>query len=121
MVAARNFVQELERVTEHWSPRVVGCVNDQYIKVAKLQGEFVWHQHDDEDELFHVIRGEMVIEFADHTVPLREGDFCVVPKGVRHRPVAKDECWIVLIETMTTRHTGNEVTPLTRSIAEQLG
>src|SRR5277367_2638418 len=118
---ATNFIDALSNIQEHWSPRVVGCVNDQYIKVAKLKGQLAWHKHDDEDELFQVVKGRLVIQFeGDREVVLLPGEFCVVPKGIMHNPVAYDECWIVLIETMTTKHTGDLDTPLTRSIAEQL-
>ncbi|MDJ0654689.1 MAG: cupin domain-containing protein [Xanthomonadales bacterium] len=120
-MTAVNFVRELEQVTDFWSPRVVGQVNDQYVKVAKLKGEFTWHQHDAEDELFYVVRGSLEIQYEDHSVRLEEGDFHVVPRGVLHNPVAQDECWIALIETVTTRHTGDKVTSQTRSIAQQLG
>lgn len=112
----------LAGVTEHWSPRVVGRVNDQYVKVAKLLGEFVWHKHDDEDELFQVVSGRLRIQFEGgvETV-VEEGQFCVVPRGTMHNPVADEECAIVLIETVTTRHTGDVVSPRTRSIDDQVG
>ena len=116
-----NLLKELEHVDEYWSPRVVGEVNDQYIKVAKLKGTLAWHKHDDEDELFYVLRGRLVIEYEDDQVVLEEGDFHVVPKGVMHNPVAEEECWIALIETVTTRHTGDVVTDKTKSIEQQLG
>ncbi len=116
-----NLLKELELVDEYWSPRVVGEVNDQYIKVAKLKGTFTWHKHDDEDELFYVLRGQLVIEYENDRVVLNEGDFHVVPKGTMHNPVAEDECWIALIETITTKHTGDVVTDQTRSIEQQLG
>jgi len=121
MVPTINPVAALDEVAEHWSPKVVGRVNDQYVKVAKLLGEFVWHRHDDEDELFQVMRGRLRIQFEDgaETV-LQAGEFCIVPRGVLHNPVADEECWIMLIETVTTRHTGSVETPRTRSIAEQL-
>ena len=80
-----------------------------------------WHKHDDEDELFYVLRGRLVIEYEDGQVVLNEGDFHVVPKGVMHNPVAKDECWIALIESVTTKHTGDVVTDKTKSIEQQLG
>jgi mannose-6-phosphate isomerase-like protein (cupin superfamily) len=117
-----DILAALESVTEYWSPRVVGRVNDQYIKVAKLLGELVWHQHDDEDELFQVVRGQLRIQFegGEQTL-LQAGQFCVVPRGTPHNPVADEECWIVLIETVTTKHTGDVQTPRTRSIADQLG
>lgn len=118
--APSNFTQALEQVTEYWSPRVIGQVNDQYIKVAKLKGEFTWHKHDREDELFLVIFGRMKIQFEDKEVVLTPGDFYVVPKGTMHNPVAEEECGIVLIETVTTLHTGGVDTPFTKSIEEQL-
>jgi mannose-6-phosphate isomerase-like protein (cupin superfamily) len=111
-----------DQLTEHWSPRVVARVNDQYVKVAKLLGQFVWHSHDDEDELFYVVRGRLRIEYeGGRAVDLAPGSIHVVPRGVRHNPVAAEECWIVLIETVTTRHTGTVDTPLTRTIQQQLG
>jgi len=116
-----SFRSELETVTDYWSPRVIGRVNDQYVKVAKLKGEFVWHKHDDEDELFHVVKGRLVIQYEDETIELNEGDFHIVPKGVMHYPVAEEECWIVLIEPASTKHTGDVVSERTRSIEEQLG
>ena len=116
-----NLEQQFEQITALWSPRVVGQVNDQYVKLAKLKGEFTWHKHDDEDELFLVVRGSMTLQFQDgKNIRLNAGDFHVVPKGVLHNPVAENECWVMLIETVTTLHTGDVVTPLTRSIEEQL-
>ena len=111
----------LDSLTDHWSPKVVGRVNDQYVKVAKLLGEFVWHAHDDEDELFQVIYGTLVIQLEGRDdVTLEAGDFFVVPKGVRHNPIAAEEVGIVLIETVTTAHTGDVVTERTKSLDEQL-
>ena len=121
MMNTVNLLRELEHVDEYWSPRVVGEVNDQYIKVAKVKGTFTWHKHDDEDELFYVLKGELVIEYEDDQVVLNEGDFHVVQRGVMHNPVADEECWIALIETRTTRHTGDVVTDKTKSIEQQLG
>jgi quercetin dioxygenase-like cupin family protein len=109
---------------ELWSPRVVGQVNNQYIKVARVQGEFPWHSHEHEDEMFLVLRGVLRIgrsEADGGAVLLHPGEFFVVPRGVRHNTSAEEETWVALIETVTTLHTGSEQTPLTRSIAEQLG
>src|SRR5271170_2366627 len=109
---------------ELWSPRIVGQVNNQYIKVAKVQGEFPWHSHEHEDEMFLVLRGLLCIGRAEADggpVSLRPGEFFVVPRGVRHNTSAAEETWIALIETKTTLHTGSEKTAFTRSIAEQLG
>jgi len=121
MLTPVNIASRFEDVTELWSPKVVGRVNDQYVKIARLQGEFVWHAHEDEDELFLVIRGTMRIQLEDGDVTLRPGEFVVVPRGVRHNPVAAEECWVMLIETVTTKHTGDVTTGRTRSIEEQLG
>jgi len=107
-------------LTEHWSPRVVAELDDSYVKVAKVQGSLAWHSHDDEDELFYILKGSLRIEMEDRTVVLGEGEAFVVPKGVRHNPVAEHECHVMLIERKTTLHTGAEVTDRTRSVAEQL-
>jgi mannose-6-phosphate isomerase-like protein (cupin superfamily) len=103
-----------------WSPRVIGEVDDAYVKVAKVHGELAWHAHDDEDEAFYVLEGRLRIEMEDRTVELGEGDLFVVPKGVRHNPVADEECLLLLVERKTTRHTGDVVTERTRSIEDQL-
>lgn len=111
-------------LTELWSPRVVGQVNNQYIKVARVKGEFPWHYHEHEDEMFLVLRGLLRIGRAEADggpISLQPGEFFVVPRGVRHNTSATEETWIALIETVTTLHTGAEQTPLTRSIADQLG
>ena len=108
---------------ELWSPRVVGQVNDQFLKVVRVQGEFPWHMHEGEDEMFLVLRGELRIGRSENDggdVLVGPGEFFVVPRGVRHNTSAVNETWLALIETVTTEHTGNERTPLTRSIAEQL-
>jgi mannose-6-phosphate isomerase-like protein (cupin superfamily) len=115
-----NFKQALEQVTDHWSPRIIGKVNDQYVKVAKLKGQLAWHKHDHQDEMFIVVYGRLVIQLEEKEAILNPGDFYVVPKNTMHNPVAEEECGIVLIETMTTLHTGNVQTPLTKSIQEQL-
>jgi mannose-6-phosphate isomerase-like protein (cupin superfamily) len=119
-IASVNLLRALEGVTEYWSPKVVGRVNDQYVKVAKLKGELAWHKHDAEDELFQVLKGRLVIQFEDGEVVLNAGEFCTVPRGVMHNPVAAQKCWIVLVETVTTRHTGDVETPLTKTIEQQL-
>lgn len=106
-----------------WSPHVLGRVNDQYVKVARVHGEFPWHAHAHEDELFLVLRGRLRIGRAPADggdVLLSPGEFFIVPRGVRHNTSAAEETWIALIETVTTEHTGGEPTPLTRSIEEQL-
>ena len=105
---------------EMWSPRVVAEVDDAYIKVAKIRGSLAWHSHENEDELFLVLKGRLRIEMESGAVDLDEGDMFVVPKGVRHNPVAEQECHIMLIERKTTLHTGDIVTEKTRSLTDQL-
>lgn len=108
---------------ELWSPRVVGQVNDQFIKVARVMGEFPWHAHSHEDEMFLVLRGELRIgrsEADGGDVFVRAGEFFVIPRGIRHNTSAAEETWIALIESVTTEHTGGEQTAMTRSIAEQI-
>ena len=117
---AINLGRALEDVKDYWSPRVVGLVNNQYIKVAKVKGEFTWHKHEKEDEMFLVVYGKLVLHFEDGEVRLGPGDFYVVPRGKLHNPVAEEECGLALIETVTTLHTGDVETPLTKSIAAQL-
>jgi mannose-6-phosphate isomerase-like protein (cupin superfamily) len=107
-------------LTELWSPRVIGEVDDVYIKVAKVQGSLAWHSHENEDELFLVLKGRLRLEFEGSAVELGEGEMFVVPKGVRHNPVAEQECQVLLIERKSTLHTGDVVTGKTRSVAEQL-
>jgi quercetin dioxygenase-like cupin family protein len=118
---ATSLAAHFAAITEHWSPHVIARVNDQYVKLAKVRGELAWHAHADEDELFYVVKGRLVLQFEGHEVALGEGDLYVVPRGVRHNPVADDECWIMLVETVTTKHTGDVTTPLTRTVEEQLG
>ena len=107
-------------LSEHWSPRVLAELDDSYVKVAKLHGSFTWHCHDDEDELFLVLRGRLLIELEEASVELNEGDLYVVPKGVMHNPIAEEECLVLLIERKSTLHTGAEITGKTRSIEDQL-
>ena len=109
-----------EKLSDYWSPHVVGSVDDSYVKVAKIKGSLTWHSHELEDELFLVLKGRLRIELEDRAVELKEGDMFVVPKGVRHNPVAEEECHILLFERKSTAHTGDVVIERTRSIAEQL-
>lgn len=103
-----------------WSPRVIAEVDDAYVKVARLLGTFGWHAHEHEDELFLVLKGELRIELESGAVLLRQGELYVVPKGVRHNPVAESECHVMLVERKSTLHTGDTITDKTRSIDEQL-
>jgi mannose-6-phosphate isomerase-like protein (cupin superfamily) len=107
-------------LTEFWSPRVIGEVDDAYIKVAKIHGTLAWHSHEKEDELFLVLKGHLRIDMEGSSVELREGEMFIVPKGVRHNPVAEQECHVMLIERKSTLHTGDVVVEKTRTLAEQL-
>jgi mannose-6-phosphate isomerase-like protein (cupin superfamily) len=119
-VLTTNLDAAFGQLTELWSPRVVATANGQYVKVAKVRGEFVWHAHADEDEFFLVRRGELTIRYRDRPdVILREGDFHVVPKGVEHNPFAREECWVVLVEPARTKHTGETISDMTKSIEQQ--
>ena len=120
MLTPTTLAAAFDRVNDYWSPKVIGQVNNQLLKAAKLKGELVWHAHDAEDELFYIVKGTLRIEFEDGPVDLKQGDFLTVPKGVRHNPVAHNECWVLLIEPASTNHTGDEVTSRTRSFEEQL-
>src|SRR5687768_14804530 len=117
VVAPKQIAASL---TELWSPRVIAEVDDAYIKVAKVQGTFAWHSHDNEDELFLVLKGCLRIEMEAETVELNEGELFVVPRGVRHNPIATEECHVLLVERKSTLHMGTTITEKTRSLAEQL-
>ena len=116
-LSPRNIAAAL---TEFWSPRIIAEVDDVYFKVAKIQGTLTWHKHADEDELFYILKGQLRIEMEDRVVELSEGEMFVVPRNVRHNPVAEHECHVLMIERKSTQHTGEVVTPRTRSVAEQL-
>jgi mannose-6-phosphate isomerase-like protein (cupin superfamily) len=107
-------------LTEYWSPRVVAELDDSYVKVAKVLRTLTWHSHENEDELFFILKGKLRIEMESGVVELTEGEAFVVPKGVRHNPVADEECQIMLIERKSTLHTGSEVMDKTRTLEEQL-
>jgi mannose-6-phosphate isomerase-like protein (cupin superfamily) len=115
-----NIANKLSQFNDHWNPRIVGELNGQHVKAVKLQGEFVWHHHDHEDELFLVIKGVLKMEFRDKTVVINEGEFIIVPRGVEHKPVADHEVEILLFEPATTLNTGNVENELTRKKLEIL-
>src|SRR5262249_19080695 len=102
-----NLAGKLALFSEHWSPKVVGELNGQQVKLVKFQGEFVWHKHDQEDELFLVVKGQFRMDFRDRQVHLGEGEFLIVPRGVEHRPVAEEEVHVLLFEPATTLNTGD--------------
>ncbi len=119
----QNLVSPLavaESLSDYWSPKVIAEVDDAYVKVAKVKGTLTWHSHEQEDEMFLVLRGQLKIEMEDREIFLNEGEMFVVPKGVRHNPVAKAECLILLFERKSTQHTGDTMSDKTRSVDEQL-
>ena len=110
-----NLKEKLSLFSDHWSPKVIAEMNDYQFKLVKIEGEFVWHHHDDTDEVFIVIEGTMKIEFEDKTVELNEGDMYVVPKGVEHKPYAEEECKVMIVEPRGVVNTGNTDGDLTAS------
>lgn len=110
-----NLLQKFAAVTEHWSPKIVGELNGQQVKLAKLKGEFIWHHHEAEDEAFFVMKGSFRMELRDRKIDLAEGDMLIVPKGVEHKPVADEEVWVMLFEPATTLNTGNVVNERTKA------
>ena len=102
-----NLAQKFSLFDEYWSPKVVGELNGQHVRLAKLKGGFVWHHHDAEDELFMVIKGQLVIQFRDCHVTLSEDEFIIVPRGVEHRPMAEEEVQVLLFEPVSTAHSGD--------------
>jgi mannose-6-phosphate isomerase-like protein (cupin superfamily) len=102
-----NIADKFSKITDFWKPYIAAELNGQSVKLDKLKGEFVWHHHENEDEMFFVVKGRFRMELRDQNIWLEEGEFLVVPRGVEHRPVAEEECWIVLFEPSTTLNTGN--------------
>jgi mannose-6-phosphate isomerase-like protein (cupin superfamily) len=102
-----NLTQKFSLINDHWSPKIVGELNESYVKVVKLKGEFVWHHHEKEDEMFFVIKGKLIIRFKDRDIKIEEGEFLIIPKGVEHLPVAEEEVCVMLIEPKSTLNTGN--------------
>jgi mannose-6-phosphate isomerase-like protein (cupin superfamily) len=102
-----NLSAKLSEFSDQWSPRIVGALNGQHVKLAKLEGEFIWHHHENEDELFLVLRGRLSIHLRDRVVELAEGEFFIVPRGAEHKPVATEEAHVLLLEPSSTLNTGN--------------
>ena len=115
-----NLPEKFDLISEHWCPKIVGELNGQQVKLAKLQGAFVWHHHEQEDEAFFVMKGSFTMEFRDKTIELTEGEMLIVPKGVEHRPVAKEEVWVMLFEPATTVNTGNVMDERTKVELEKI-
>lgn len=117
---AVNLKEKLSLFNEHWSPKIVGELNGQQVKLAKLKGEFVWHRHDQEDELFLVIKGLLTIAFKDKTITLNEGEFLIVPRGVEHKPIAEEEVHVMLFEPAGTINTGDTKSALKKEQLDRI-
>jgi mannose-6-phosphate isomerase-like protein (cupin superfamily) len=113
MVTKISLAEKFGRFSDRWSPKIIADLNDSHVKLAKVQGEFVWHRHADEDELFFVVAGELTIELRDGAVTLSPGELVVIPRGVEHRPVAHEEVRLMLVEPKAIRHTGDVESELT--------
>ncbi|MFE8700061.1 cupin domain-containing protein [Cytobacillus sp. FJAT-54145] len=113
MMEKVNISEKFSLFNEYWSPKIVGEVNDTHVKLAKLKGEFDWHHHEHEDEMFLVIKGKLLLKLRDQDIWLEEGEFFIVPKGVEHLPVAEKEVHVLFIEPKTTLNTGNQITERT--------
>jgi mannose-6-phosphate isomerase-like protein (cupin superfamily) len=115
-----NIQEKFNLFSEHWSPKKVGELNGQQVLLAKLKGAFVFHKHDDEDELFMVLKGSLDIEFKDKKITLNKGEFYIVPKGVEHKPIAKEEVHLLLFEPLDIKHTGNVIANITLETYESI-
>ncbi|AET68459.1 mannose-6-phosphate isomerase [Desulfosporosinus orientis DSM 765] len=115
-----NLEEKFRLFNEYWSPKIIGEVNDSYVKIAKLKGEFTWHLHDNEDEMFYVVQGLLTIKFRDKDVHLRKGETIIIPKGIEHMPVADEEVHVLLIEPKSTLNTGNVINDKTVEKLERI-
>lgn len=115
-----NLAEKINLIEEYWSPKLVGELNNQVVKLAKLKGEFTWHKHDAEDEMFLVLKGHLVIKFRDREITLESGEFLIVPRGVEHKPVAEQEVHIMLFEPATTINTGDVRNAMTKDTIERI-
>ncbi len=110
---AIKLSEKFNLINDLWKPKVIAELNGQQVKIAKVKGEFVWHDHKDEDELFFIVQGTLKMMFRDKTVVVNAGEMIVVPKGIEHKPVAEDEVWMMLFEPDNIKHTGNVISELT--------
>lgn len=115
-----NIAEKLALFNDYYNPRIIGELNNQQVKLTKLKGEFVWHKHDEEDELFLVIKGTLMMELRDKTIEIEEGEFLIVPRGVEHKPVAHEEVHILLFEPASTLNTGDKINTLTKLQLDKL-
>jgi len=115
-----NLAQKVELINEYWDPKIIAELNGQHVKIAKIKGQFLWHSHENEDELFYVLSGELVMHFRDKVLKLSKGDMCVVPKGIEHKPVAIEETYILMFEPIGTLNTGDKETEKTQRDLEHI-
>lgn len=115
-----NVHDKLSLISGYWDPKIVGELNGQYVKLVKFKGEFVWHKHDNEDEMFYVLKGNFKMELRDKTIVINENEFIIIPKGVEHKPVADEEVSVMLFEPATTLNTGNVLNELTKNKLERI-
>ena len=115
-----NLLEKFSLFSEHWSPKIAGELNSQQVKLVKFEGEFIWHKHEHEDELFFVVKGSFKMELRNQTIELNEGEFLIVPRGVEHRPVADKEVCVMLFEPATTLNTGNLIDEKTNTTLETI-
>jgi mannose-6-phosphate isomerase-like protein (cupin superfamily) len=120
MIEKVNLSEKFGLFNEHWSPKIAGEVNDAFVKLVKFRGEFVWHKHDTEDEMFFVVKGEITIKLRDGDVRLGEGEFVIIPRGVEHKPFAEEEAHVLLFEPKTVLNTGDVVNDLTQPELERI-
>ena len=115
-----NLNQKFSLIQDYWSPKIAGEINDSYVKLVKFKGEFVWHHHDTEDELFLVVKGKLLIKLRDRDIWLQEGEFVIIPKGIDHLPIADEEAHVILLEPKTTLNTGDTQNERTVTNLEQI-
>jgi mannose-6-phosphate isomerase-like protein (cupin superfamily) len=115
-----TILDKFELIQEFWSPKIVGELNGQQVKLAKFKGAFYWHFHHNEDELFFIVKGKLRMEFRDRTVELSENEMLIVPRGVEHKPVAEDEAWVMLFEPASTLNTGNITNERTKNVLDRI-
>ena len=119
MIDKTNLDAKFDLITEYWTPKIIAESNEQLVKLAKLKGEFIWHDHEEEDELFFIVKGKLLLRFEDRDVHLKENELFVVPAGIKHLPIAEEECWVMLIEPKSTTHTGSVKSERTVEIDQQ--
>ena len=120
MIEKVNLSEKFGLISEHWSPKIAGEVNDAFVKLVKFQGDFVWHRHEEEDEMFLVVKGSINIKLRDGEIRLGEGEFAIIPRGVEHKPVAAEEAHVLLFEPKTVLNTGDVVNERTRPVLEHI-